>query len=408
MYKSEPFESVNVESENNVSVLEWLTAPVSKQDFFENYFEKKHLILHRENSSYNSHLLSMERVDELLYSQVVKFPAVRMTNSKEEISADKYTMGDRVIPSQIVKHFSEGATLILSGLQEFIPTLGKFCNSLTREVGHKFQTNIYITPKESKGFNVHYDTHDVFVLQLSGTKKWRIYSENPIELPNKLQEFEKGKYEHGPLVDEFILNEGDLLYIPRGVMHDADTMDETSMHITLGMLGFTWSDLLIESILDLSKKDAKLREFLPCENILTSEIANESVDKFELLLDHLKSSLNLNEIMPRIRKELVRTQKLNLKGLLKTAEKIESVTPDTVFKIHEIVIVSETVNEENVIIEWSGKKVEFPIFVLPAIRFIIENKTKEISIKNIPDCLDDAGKMALMKRLAKEGLLAIL
>lgn len=388
--------------------MDWLLAPVTKEDFFANYYERKYLHIPRADHSYHSSLLSIEAVDELLYSQVVRFPSVRMTNSKEEVPPEKYVMGDRILPAQVIKYFSEGSTLILSGLHDHIASLGRLCSFLTRTMGHKFQTNIYITPKGSQGFNVHYDTHDVFVLQVKGRKKWRLYAENPIELPSKLQEFEKGKYTHGPLVEELILEEGDLLYIPRGIMHDADTLDEMSMHITTGMLGFTWTDLLIEGILDLSKKDPELRKYIPCELMTASKETPAFRKDFDAVLGQLMKGLDLEQIVSRMRKELVKTQKPNISGVLQTALALEDITASTSFTARKDVMISVSTSEKNVTLEWSGKKVEFPMFTLPAIEFLTgKDAGTSFTAADLPECMDEAGMLAMLKRLTKEGYLSI-
>jgi ribosomal protein L16 Arg81 hydroxylase len=393
-------------TDNNYS-FDWLMNPVSKKEFFEAYFEQKHVHIKRSDSNYYSKLLTLESIEHFLYSQVVRFPAVRMTKSKEEIPADKYVMGDRVIPSQVIKYFSEGATLILAGLQEYMADLGLFCSFLTKEFGHKFQTNIYITPKHSQGFNVHYDTHDVFVMQVKGRKKWRLYSENPLVLPNKLQEFEKGKYTHGPLSHELILNEGDLLYIPRGVMHDADTMDEMSIHITTGMLGFTWTDMLVEGILDLSKKDPELRKFIPCDLMTGVKNAADYSKEIEQVFNRLKDQLVVDEIRGRMKKELLKNQRNNLSGMLSTAMKIDGINAQTSFSVRQGVIVSVTAKDENVVLEWLGKKVELPVYTMPAISFLSTDTPAAFTWADLPECMDEAGTLALLKRLTKEGYLLI-
>ena len=36
--------------------------------------------------------------------------------------------------------------------------------------------NAYITPESARGFEPHYDVHDVFVLQVSGEKHWSVHA----------------------------------------------------------------------------------------------------------------------------------------------------------------------------------------------------------------------------------------
>ncbi|MGO7984355.1 JmjC domain-containing protein, partial [Rhizobium johnstonii] len=70
--------------------------------------------------------------------------------------------------------FAAGATIVLQGLHRLWPPLIDFTRLLIDDLGHPAQVNAYVTPASSQGFDPHYDTHDVFVLQVSGEKHWRV------------------------------------------------------------------------------------------------------------------------------------------------------------------------------------------------------------------------------------------
>ena len=67
-----------------------------------------------------------------------------------------------------------GGTLVLDQLHHREPKLGLLCRVLAAELGHRFQTNLYLTPSNGKGFTPHWDNHDVFILQVVGSKNWNI------------------------------------------------------------------------------------------------------------------------------------------------------------------------------------------------------------------------------------------
>jgi hypothetical protein len=52
-----------------------------------------------------------------------------------------------------------------------------------------------------------------------------------------MQEFEPGKYQPGEMIEQLEMNAGDLLYIPRGVMHQAETDDQTGHGEEPGTIG---------------------------------------------------------------------------------------------------------------------------------------------------------------------------
>jgi ribosomal protein L16 Arg81 hydroxylase len=123
--------------------------------------------------------------------------------------------------ARLYQLFQEGATIALSFLDTVIPSLADFCRSLETEFTFPFQANVYLTPARAQGAKPHCDTHDVFVLQVTGSKKWTIYG-TPVELPPSEQDFDPSVHELGAPTLEFELNTGDLAYIPRALstMHN--------------------------------------------------------------------------------------------------------------------------------------------------------------------------------------------
>ena len=135
--------------------------------------------------------------------------------------------------------------MVFEALQHRQEPLRRLCARLCREAGVRTQTNIYLTPPGSQGFRAHWDTHDVFVLQVCGSKRWHLYEGGP-DSPLPHQKFDPDQHAPGAHQDEFTLNSGDTLYIPRGQMHAAETTDEISLHITLGLIAYSWADLLAD------------------------------------------------------------------------------------------------------------------------------------------------------------------
>ena len=76
----------------------------------------------------------------------------------------------------VLREFAAGATIVLQGLHRSWPPLRAFTRRLVAELGHPAQVNAYITPESARGFDPHYDVHDVFVLQVSGEKHWSVHA----------------------------------------------------------------------------------------------------------------------------------------------------------------------------------------------------------------------------------------
>ena len=130
-------------------------------------------------------------------------------------------------------------------MDDVIPSLTKLCRGLESAFCHPFLANVYLTPRGNQGARVHYDSHDVFVLQVAGSKRWAI-SGSALELPLKNQHFDPAIHGVGE-PEQFELSAGDAVYIPRGHLHEASATSAVSLHIALGVLAYTWTGDLDDS-----------------------------------------------------------------------------------------------------------------------------------------------------------------
>lgn len=157
--------------------------------------------------------------------------------------------------------------------QEHEPTLSEFMAALDDELGCNVGLNSYWTPKNSQGFAPHYDDVDVFMLQLEGSKVWKLY--RPPKPEDELARFSSPDYDPRDLPDtpDYVvtLEAGDTLYLPRGWVHQGHTLNTTtthSLHVTLSAFQLmTTADLLLavcrERLEWMAARDVTLRKTLP-------------------------------------------------------------------------------------------------------------------------------------------------
>ncbi|GMA87539.1 hypothetical protein GCM10025868_27890 [Angustibacter aerolatus] len=77
---------------------------------------------------------------------------------------------------KVLQQAASGSTLVLQALHRTWPPIVRFAQRLAADLGHPVQANAYVTPPQNRGFDDHYDVHDVFVLQVEGEKRWRIHA----------------------------------------------------------------------------------------------------------------------------------------------------------------------------------------------------------------------------------------
>src|SRR3546814_1501771 len=110
-----------------------------------------------------------------------------------------------------------------------------FCRELEGALGHAVQANAYLTPPGAAGLTPHHDTHDVFVLQVHGTKHW-IIREPLVEAPLDRHRSDHELAAEQPVLFEADMAPGDCLYLPRGFIHSAAAQEGVSLHLTIGVL----------------------------------------------------------------------------------------------------------------------------------------------------------------------------
>lgn len=386
--------------------LEWLIHPITKDEFFCEYWEKKPLIVKRRQSDYYADLLSLDRVDSALTTLALKHPNVTLKNAERKVTADDYTLdGEALDVAKVYQLFREGSTITLAYLDDLIPSLASFCRGLEKEFSFPFQANVYLTPGKAKGARHHYDTHDVFVLQVANSKQWSLYG-TPIQLPLSGQDFDDAVHGRGPVSCEFQLDPGDLAYVPRGLVHDARSADEVSLHITVGVLAYTWSDLLLELVADAGLNDVDFRRSLPPGFAQQPFDRSEARETVRALLQKVAGNPNFDAIFDRFVDNFITACPPLLSGQMSQIVLAENLTLDSVVGARTGSVSYVRTEPQSTTVDCYGRKITFPRHVDEAVRFALV--TARFVVSEIPGGLDDDSKLTLARRLIREGLLVSL
>jgi ribosomal protein L16 Arg81 hydroxylase len=379
-----------------------LIQPLSTPEFFSSYWEKKHLVLSRQSPDTYRELLSLDDVDRALTEMGSRYPDISLATGEKVTSAAEFTFADGSIdPVAVFKLFSKGTSIVLSNMQRKLPRLTALCRSLTAETSIPFQTNLYLTPPRSQGFRLHYDTHDVFILQIAGSKNWRIY-DSPVELPARGRGYSAYKQEPGALSDKFVLQQGDLLYMPRGWYHEAISDESTSLHITLGANSVTWSDFLFEALALACLKDVSFRRSLPVGFTNPGFDVSQAKNEFRKLLDALPDKIDFESTLNGFANELIRNQGPETRDQLFNVIEIDRLGTGSIIKKRPDLIYRFDNTADGVSLSCSNNEILFPEPTRESLNYIFSHDIVQVS--QIPGPLDTEGKLTLAKRLVLEGL----
>lgn len=386
--------------------LDWLISPVEKEQFFSEYWESKPLVIHRNQPDYFSSLLSLDGVDRVITTLDRRYPNTILKNAARDVGRRDYTVDGEVLDvAKVYQQFADGSTITLAFLDTVVPSLTRFCRALECELSFPLQANIYLTPPGAQGARPHYDTHDVFVLQIAGSKKWTVYG-TPYQLPLANQDFDPAVHEKGDATLEFDLHAGDVAYLPRGLVHDARSTDQVSLHITAGILRYTWADLLLEYVASACLNDPAFRKSLPPGFARPGFGQDQAKENLNNLLRQVPSNADFDAALSRFLDALVRSCPPLLEGQMAQMAGLDALTVDSLAGARPGVVYYLQANDDSVVVHLCGRKITFPPFAADALRYALRHP--EFSVHDLPGRLDDAGKLTLVRRLIREGLLMAL
>ena len=245
------------------ALMQWLVAPADLDDFMRHTWERRAMYVSRnENKNYYAGLLSKDIIDAWLKAGKMRYGVnvdvtsyVDGTRATHNLNDDGSGGVDPSTNETGVAHAAtvwrrfekEKCSLRVLHPQRWRDPLWKQLAAM--ETFWKCSTgcNAYLTPPDSQGFSPHFDDIDAFVLQLEGKKMWKVYS--PRSESEMLPRYSSPNFEQGEIgepVLEAVLEPGDLLYMPRGTVHQACCVPGAhSLHVTISTNQFnTWADIL--------------------------------------------------------------------------------------------------------------------------------------------------------------------
>ncbi len=380
----------------------WLIDPLPVAEFERDYYEQRLLHIRRNASRYYADLLSVADLDIVLGTHAASHRDMKLVRGDGDVAPGEYTNdAGRVQPLDVARHFDDGATVVFNQLHARVPALARLCAALGRRFSSRVQTNVYLTPPDAQGFAPHWDTHDVFVLQISGTKHWSIY-DTRVRLPLRGQRFERGT-PPGDVSDEFELGPGSAVYLPRGLMHSARSAGQASLHVTLGLTAFTWAEFLVESVNAAALEEESLRRNLPREFAHEGFPVAERERLFNEKLAFVLSRFDPEAVWRRFADEVLATDVPLFTDLLRQRLHGDRLTPRSRVRRRAGLLTEAVTDGETCLLRFCGRELRLPAGVWPALQFA--TTADEFTVEDLPDCLDAQGKLTLVARLLKEGVL---
>ena len=346
-------------------------------------------------------LVSEREVERLICETGLRFPAFRLVKEGAKLDVGDYTVDVpwRPVPfsrtadvERVLAEFEAGATIVIQGLHLNRAETATFCSALEGALGHSVQANAYYTPRGSQGLAVHHDTHDVFILQIAGEKRWLVY-EPVFELPLKEQRYRAELGEPGEPVLDTMLGPGDTMYLPRGWLHEARTSKVDSLHLTIGINVYTWVDAVRDALVDVEDELA-----------FRHAVGNEPAPRE--LLDVLADRLSVRDVARRKSARLARRRRPVLDGQISQLRALDELTAATFVERRPSAVAALDEDDDAIALAFHGKRLLLPARLWQEATFLAVAE-EPFTAADLPGDLDEAGRLVLVRRLVREGFLRI-
>lgn len=362
-------------------------------------------------------LLSLADVDAQLSGAGLRRPVVRVVRGGELIDPAAWTrrartgavrIDDLIHPGRVLELFGDGATIVLQSLQRWWPPITRFCAELERELGHAVQTNAYLTPPGSVGFTPHHDTHDVFVLQVHGTKRW-VVREPVLVDPLVVDRSDHAEAAGQTPILEVDLEPGDCLYLPRGYVHSATTTSGTSLHLTVGVLASTVHDVLVRLAAHAAKDQRFRRTVL--RSMAADGTADPAQDRATLKavvaelagwLAHFDAQEHDDEVVQTIVGGDRRRVDSAAGHLLDLAD-IGALDDRSSVVRRPVDPVRTREHGDRVELDLGDRTIDLPGELRPALELLLDGDPHTVS--ELASMLDDSSRLVLVRRLVRDGAL---
>ncbi|KAI1299233.1 Bifunctional lysine-specific demethylase and histidyl-hydroxylase NO66 [Halotydeus destructor] len=432
---------------------QWLIHPYSVDKFMNEIFEKKPMLVKRKDRTYYKGVFSTREFDKIIRTENIQFGKNLDITSYTNDERKTHNADGRAYNAVVWDQYQSGCSVRFLNPQTYSKSVWKLNSILQEFFGSFVGANVYLTPPGTQGFAPHYDDIEAFIVQLEGSKNWKVYA--PLTQDTTLPRYSSKNFSrqdlegHKPLLT-VELEPGDLLYFPRGWIHEASASDSKhSLHITLSTYQKNTFGDLMESIIPQALKtaidcDLEFRQSLPIDYMSFMGVVNQDMDnpkrdefmgKVANLMSRLINHVHVDTAVDQMAKKFIHD---SLPPVLNPVEKKESIygggeswsekkqsvvgsieiEPDTAIKLLRYGMVRIVMEDEAVRLyhnaensreyhEFEPQYIEVGAHLAPAVDFLLNQYPEYVKVDELPvETLED--KMDIANLLYDKGLVMVI
>ena len=389
--------------------------PCRRRDFAERVWGRAPLLTRAsELDSGFADLLDADAVDELVSRRGLRTPFLRMAKDGTVLAGKQFTRGggagagiaDQAADDRVLANLADGATLVLQGLHRVWPPLVAFGSQLADELGHPSRSTP-TSPRPTIAVSRRTTTCTTCsCCRCPGASAGACTSRScPIRSTTRTGRSRAPRWRRAPRSEpvlDTVLEPGDALYLPRGTIHAAEALGETSIHLTLGIHPLT-RYTLVQRLLELAQHDPALRASLPMgvdlddPAVLASHL-DATINALRDFLDGVGADDVARGIGDRLRQQ-TRPQPVGPLAQLAAADALTGGTP---LRLRPALRARAGSDEEHVTIELLDRTVTLPAAAADAVKTVLSGVL--FTAAELPG-LDADDQLVVARRLLREGVI---
>jgi ribosomal protein L16 Arg81 hydroxylase len=388
---------------------EQLLHPCEAEVFFREHWQREPLVITRNAPDHYGEIFRVSDVEAIVGYRQLQYSQLKVARAAEDARASQAYYVDSASTAdtnRLFHSYDRGESIVLNFLQSYWEPAARLCAAFEQRLRFPAGVNAYVTPRNACGFPPHFDAHEAFILQVHGVKHWKLYRRWGSSPRDGLEEQLVPRERLGDPIREFDLHAGDLLYIPAGFVHEASTQGSSSIHATVGVRTYTLLDLLKEAIALESRENEDLDRSLPLGFLEESIELGETAARLERALAGIARRDRLEGARDRLKARLLERLRPLPSGHLLSLDQVDDVTLDTRVVKRGGMRCHVASEGSRAAIVFPGNRMSGPSAITPALRFIADSR-EPFAVSALPETLSDDGKVVLVKRAIREGLLQV-
>jgi 50S ribosomal protein L16 3-hydroxylase len=257
-YLSKPYQPPQAPQNLPLNVPWALFGGISPEQFMKQYWHKKPLLIRGAIPAFSLATQNGEALESPISSPELAALSTQDTVESRLIRSKPWSFDHGPFAKKSIPAINKpNWTLLLQGMEAHHPAAAKILSWFRFIPDARLDDLMISVAGIGGGVGPHFDSYDVFLMQISGRRHWHISEQKDLSLNPKLP---LKILQHFRSEQDWILEPGDMLYLPPHVAHDGIALDAGCQTWSIGFRSPSFKELLQEGLWRLAESLENLPE----------------------------------------------------------------------------------------------------------------------------------------------------